>query len=527
VEQEADQEATADASALVPYTSGSDSDAKRPSIVPVQQGNRSSIVPVHQGRRLPASNPSHQNPSIQSPGFLQIQYEIPASVDPVPGSPGTVLIPLQVENSSKKRKVRLQLTGPAQNPSFPPQIPVLSQLPGPTQPLLLQARRPTSPVLSEAGSTELPDAPSQKFVTYHYPGNISQEERMSARDTSLKRRELSPAGSLSEYDDTPEQLYRPPQAIRATQSEAAYGKQPIRPATSLYNLLARHGYRQPSAIPSSEEDDAMEVVTQHGINDAPDRNDSRSDTAITRKHALPPLPPQQYALRQQSPVAPQPQQYVPMQQSTPAPRPQQYVPMQQLPSTPQPQQYVPMQQLSPAPQPQQYVPMQQAPYAPQPQQPQQYLPPQQTQQYMPPQQPHQYFAPQQYTQQLHFPQQSQSSTSLDNIAAQMANLAMTLARNQEAIRTDVADQRSMAAAYPWREPDAPALKPADVASFEPKSQSDADAASRFIDSIHDTISHYGEARTRVVLRRCCKGPVAEDWGASAECVFRYPVSRGK
>ena len=56
----------------------------------------------------------------------------------------------------------------------------------------------------------------------------------------------------------------------------------------------------------------MEGVTHHGINDAPDRNDSRSDTAITRKHTLPLLPPQQYALRQQSPVAPQLQQYVSM-----------------------------------------------------------------------------------------------------------------------------------------------------------------------------------------------------------------------
>jgi hypothetical protein len=56
-----------------------------------------------------------------------------------------------------------------------------------------------------------------------------------------------------------------------------------------------------------------------------------------------------------------------------------------------------------------------------------------------------------------------------------------------------------------------ALKPGDVATFEPRFQSDSDAASRFIDSIRDAIAHYGEPRTRAVLRRCCKGSVAEDW----------------
>ena len=454
VEQEADPEATADASAPIPYTSGLDSATKRRPIVPVHQGKRSSIVPVYQGKRLSASDPLLQGPFNQPPRFLQIHYEIPAGVDPVPGSPGTVLIPLQVENLSKKCKVRFQLAGRTQNSSFPSQIPVLSQLPGPSQPLILQTPRPISPVLSEASSTELPDAPPPRLLTYHYPDNTSHGERMSARDTSLKRRELSPTGSLSEYDDIPEQLYRPPQAIRATQSEAAYGKQPTRSATSQYDPLAHHRYRQPSAIPSSEEDDVMEGITHHVVESAPDRTDSRSAMIVTKKHTMPPLPLQQHAPRQQSPAAPQPQQHVfmqqlpsalqpqqyapTMQQSPSTPQPQQYVPMQQSPSTPQPQQYVPMQQSPSAPQSQQYIPMQQSPYAPQPQQPQQYLPlqqpqqylppqqpqqylsPQQPQQYLPPQQPKQYFAPQQYTQQLHFPQQSQSSTSLDNIAAQMA-----------------------------------------------------------------------------------------------------------
>jgi len=55
------------------------------------------------------------------------------------------------------------------------------------------------------------------------------------------------------------------------------------------------------------------------------------------------------------------------------------------------------------------------------------------------------------------------------------------------------------------------LKHGDVATFEPRSQSDADSASRFIDCIRDAVAHYGEPRTRAVLLRCCKGSVAEDW----------------
>jgi len=91
VEPEGEPEATADASALVPYTSGSDSRMYRLPIVPVHQGKRPSIVPVHQGKRLSGSYD-------QQPRYLQVHYEIPAGVDPVPGSPGTVLIPVQVEN---------------------------------------------------------------------------------------------------------------------------------------------------------------------------------------------------------------------------------------------------------------------------------------------------------------------------------------------------------------------------------------------------------------------------------------------
>jgi len=163
VEPEGEPEATADASALVPYTSGSDSRTHRLPIVPVHQRKRPSIVPVHQRKRLSGSYD-------QQPCYLQVHYEIPAGVDPVPGSSGTVLIPVQVENSSKKRKVRLQLTEPTPSP-----------------------RQYASPVLSEAGSTELPDAPPQKLLTYYSDGSLyshnqparySLEDTMSVRDTS-------------------------------------------------------------------------------------------------------------------------------------------------------------------------------------------------------------------------------------------------------------------------------------------------------------------------------------------------------
>ena len=94
-------------------------------------------------------------------------------------------------------------------------------------------------------------------------------------------------------------------------------------------------------------------------------------------------------------------------------------------------------------------------------QPQQYL----LQQYTPPQQ----YAP--------IPQQPQSTAALENIAAQMANLAMTLSRNQRTIQAEVADLRNAPASrHVPRESEAPALKPADVATFEPKNQSDSDAA---------------------------------------------------
>jgi len=81
--------------------------APRPSLHPVHQAQEPSIYPVHQAQGLsiqPAPQTVHRR--------LQIEYELPASISAIPGSPVTVLIPIQVENSSKKRKVQLQLVQP-------------------------------------------------------------------------------------------------------------------------------------------------------------------------------------------------------------------------------------------------------------------------------------------------------------------------------------------------------------------------------------------------------------------------------
>jgi hypothetical protein len=76
VEQEAEPEATADASALVHYTSASGSRTQSLSIVPVYQGKRPSIVPVYQGKRLSASDPVLQISSGQPSRYIHIQYEM-------------------------------------------------------------------------------------------------------------------------------------------------------------------------------------------------------------------------------------------------------------------------------------------------------------------------------------------------------------------------------------------------------------------------------------------------------------------
>jgi len=137
-----------------------------------------------------------------------------------------VLIALQVDNSSKKRKVRLRLA-----------------------PL---------DAISECG--QLPDAgelPDTSSITL--PENLPDDFKLlsladKTAENSLKRRLLSPTASLDEFDDTPEEFTRPPLAIGGIQLEVAPGKQP---AYTLRTHLARHGYRQPSVIPESEEDDSM------------------------------------------------------------------------------------------------------------------------------------------------------------------------------------------------------------------------------------------------------------------------------
>ena len=137
-----------------------------------------------------------------------------------------MLIPLQVENSSKKRKVRLQLA-PVDAVSECGQLPDAGELPD------------ASPITL---SKNLPD----DFKL------LSLADEMA--ENSLKQRPLSPTASLDEFDDTPEEFTKPPLAIRGIQSEVAQGKQP---AYTPRTHLARHGYRQPSVIPESEEDDSM------------------------------------------------------------------------------------------------------------------------------------------------------------------------------------------------------------------------------------------------------------------------------
>jgi hypothetical protein len=55
------------------------------------------------------------------------------------------------------------------------------------------------------------------------------------------------------------------------------------------------------------------------------------------------------------------------------------------------------------------------------------------------------------------------------------------------------------------------LKAADVGFFEPKSMPDAQAAMHFIDNFNDAVIHYGEDRTKQVLRKCCKNDIARAW----------------
>jgi len=99
---------------------------------------------------------------------------------------------------------------------------------------------------------------------------------------------------------------------------------------------------------------------------------------------------------------------------------------------------------------------------------------------------------------------------MNAVAAQMANLATVLVQNQNTLQADGNGMRRIAAG-PLGDAYGPTLKPGDVATFEPRSQSDADSALRFIDCIRDAVAHYGEPRIRAVLRCCCKGSAADDW----------------
>jgi len=504
-----------------------------PSVHPVQQAQGLSIYPVQQAQRLSIQGPSVQSiqqgqeRSVQPRHRrLQIEYELPDGISAVPGSPGTVLIPIQVENSSKKGKVRLQLVKP-------PAVPLADRgtYSGPevtstevSIPVISLAERSTYSG-PEVTSTEvsIPVVSLAERSTYSGPEVASTKiclnlpdasEAMSSSSRMLKRWEYSPAGSLSEYED--EARADPPSrrlAIEESKSEKRRGKQRER---SPQTHLAPHGYRQPSVIPESEDDDAMEGI-RHAIEEPPSSPMAKPEEC-RQSSKMPPskIPP---ATSVTGPEVAQPRlapQYLPIEQCMPT-LPAQYCPQQ---TTLQPQSMAQQQQVQQQPVLQQH-PVQQQPsqqYSPLQQllsplqAPQQYPQQQYSMPQYPQQQPQQYTPPQQY---LPIPQQQQqSTTALDNIAAQMANLAMALSLNQGTIQAEVADLRNAPARVQVpMEPVAPALKPSDIATFEPRNQSDSDAASRFIDSICDAISHYGEARTRVVLRRCCKGPAAEDWVA--------------
>jgi len=79
--------------------------------------SQQSLEPVHQVVFLPFQPVDQATPhEHQVARRLQIHYDLPAGVNAVPGTSGTVLIPLQVENLSKKYKFRLQLA-PTVRPS--------------------------------------------------------------------------------------------------------------------------------------------------------------------------------------------------------------------------------------------------------------------------------------------------------------------------------------------------------------------------------------------------------------------------
>ena len=411
---------------------------------PVHQATGQSLQPVQQAALLPYQ-PVHQatgqslQPVHQVPRRLQIEYDLPASVDAVPGSPGTVLIPLQVENSSKKRNVRLQLVRPVTIAPLPSEFRSISD--------------------------ELPDAPTDSPKLLTYPDTIS------TNNAAVKRRPRSPASSLDEFDDTPEQFSRPPLANRGSQSEVTRGK---RPALPPHTHLPRHGYRQPLVIPESEDDSTMEDLLAQQYPTPPQQSLSPLQQYLAK--------PLQYQLQQPLRSISPPQQYAAQPLHHQQQPPQSFLPQQQYLAQP------PHQRQQQGPQPNSQPPLQ----LPSQQHPQQYPT------YQP---PHQDFTA----------TVAQSTAAMNDVARQMANLALTLTRNQTKVQAEGAGFHNTAAnPRPPGEQYGPTLKPADVATFKPRSQSDSDAASRFIDCIRDAVAHYGDPRTRAVLRGCCKGPVAED-----------------
>jgi len=143
---------------------------------------------------------------------------------------------------------------------------------------------------SASATEELPDAPTNHSALENLP-DVTEDFKVlsladNMADTTLKRRPPSSAGSLEEFDDTPEQLSRSPLAIGGMRSGAAQGKQPAYPP---HTLLARHGYRQPSVISESEDDDSMD--------DGPQQQPTQ------QLYQLPQQPPQQ--LQRQQPPQPQ------------------------------------------------------------------------------------------------------------------------------------------------------------------------------------------------------------------------------
>jgi len=157
-----------------------------------------SLQPIHQAAPL-HSQPVHQ----------AIRQSLP--VDAIPGSPGTVLIPLQIENSSKKRKVRIRLA-PLDAVSEAGEPPDAGELPD----AVFESGEPPGTV---SESTELPDASPIPL-----PENLPDDFKLlsladNMAENSLKRGPLSPADSLDEFDDTRKELSRTPLAIGGMQSE--------------------------------------------------------------------------------------------------------------------------------------------------------------------------------------------------------------------------------------------------------------------------------------------------------------------